>query len=272
MDIRNAGLAVDTVERVLKLDPSIKQQQIEAQQLDAEKLVPYLYVFHELWQVLQSMLPDADSRLLCRIMSVGSKVQWEDMGLYDACLQHYIGSNMAEYGPRNISNVIYALCTAAEGLKPQLSDVARQQLVPAFVQLLHASNAQDISNVLYGLAGCGIVLKEVVVQKMIVRLLMVLDEAKLQAVANTLWAVATMEQNLRADQLKQLVGAVASNLSWARALDVSHTLWACAKFAYLPEELLSSPQVLSKVATAGNQELSNIAWACGGWGIAMTCC
>lgn len=262
MDIRNAGLAVDMIEKVMRNDPRIKQQQ-QAQDLHHKTLAPYLSVFQKLWPLLQPGLVSADSRPLCRIMSVGSKVQCDDHGVYDTCLQPYLRGNIAEYGARNISNVIYALCTASEGLRPQLSTVALEQLVPEFMQQLHESNAQDISNVLYGLAGCGHVLGEALVQSMVVRLLSVVDEAKPQAVANSLWAISTMEHNLRVDQLKQLVAAVVKQLAWVRALDVSHTMWACARFHYLPEELLTSPKVANVLSSAGDQEVANIAWACG---------
>lgn len=282
MNRRNLGMALDTIEKLMKQDPSIqqkqqqprppKQQQQQQQErlatLDNANIAPYQYVLEQLWPLLQPSLSHMDSRLLCRILCVASQVQCTDSELYAMCLQAYLSGTIVEYGPRNVSNVVHAICTAGDELKEPLLPIVKEQLLPGFMQQLPAANAQDISNVLYGLALCGQVLGEAIVQQQVVRLLAVVHEAKVQTIANALWAVATMEANLRVDQLQQLVGALCKQLSWAKALDVSHTLWACATLMYLPAELLSAPKAVGLIATAGTQELSNIAWACGELGFA----
>jgi hypothetical protein len=53
---------------------------------------------------------------------------------------------------RNLSNVVYGLCTAPVAIRQQHQAAIQHQLVPAFVAKRSAANAQDISNVLYGMA------------------------------------------------------------------------------------------------------------------------
>jgi hypothetical protein len=82
-------------------------------------------------------------------------------------------------------------------------------------------------------------------------------------VSNTLWAVATIGQQVPAGQLQQLLDALLKQLQRAKPQEVVNTLWACAKQRYLPQQLLTAPEVVELLRSGNAQELANAAWACG---------
>jgi hypothetical protein len=97
---------------------------------------------------------------------------------------------------RNLSNAVYGLCTAPAAVLKQHQAELQQQLVPAFVAERSAANAQDISNVVYGMAVSGQRLPKESVQQLLTVFTGQLQQAKPQNVSNVLWAMATMDQKI----------------------------------------------------------------------------
>jgi hypothetical protein len=228
------------------------------------------------------------------------KLQVQQPPLYAACVQRYLQFAAAD-STRHLSNVVYALCKAPKSIMRQHQAVLQQQLVPAFMEKCAEANAQDISNVLYGMADTGQQLPEEAVQQLLAVFARQLHQATPQAVSNTLWAVATMGQQVPAAQLQQLLNALVGQLHQVKPQDVSNTLWAvatmgqqvpsgqlqqllealvaelqqanpqnvsntllaCAKMGFLPQCLLAAPGLAGLLAAGTPQALANSAWACG---------
>jgi hypothetical protein len=154
-----------------------------------------------------------------------SKLQVQQPELSDVCVQCYLQFAAAD-STRNLSNVVYALCTAPQVIRQQHQAVLQQQLVPAFMAKCADSNAQDISNVLYGMADSDQQLPEEAVQQLLPVFITQLHQAMPQAVSNTLWAVATMGQQVPAGQLQQLLDALVGRLHQGKPQKVSNKICA----------------------------------------------
>uniref|UniRef100_A0A383VC34 RAP domain-containing protein n=2 Tax=Tetradesmus obliquus TaxID=3088 RepID=A0A383VC34_TETOB len=229
-----------------------------------------------------------------------SKLKCGDPRPYAACMQRYMRFYKSD-SARHLSNVVYGLCTAPAAITRQHQAALQQQLMPAFVAKLPAVNAQDISNVLYGMAVSGQLFPDEVVQRLMAAFVDQLQHAKPQNVSNTLWAVATMGQTMPdwqlqqllgvfvsilqqakpqevsntllavakmgqtapAGQLQQLLAAIVSMLQQAKPQEVSNTLLACAKLCFLPQQLLAAPGLAGLLLADTPQGLANAAWACG---------
>jgi hypothetical protein len=211
-----------------------------------------------------------------------SKLQVEQPQPCAACLKRYLPS-AGTSSTRHLSNVVYALCKAPQVIRQQ-HQAALQQLVPAFMEKCAEANAQDISNVLYGMADSGQQWPEEAVQQLLsvfvtqlhqvkpqnvsnslwavaklgqqvlIALVNQLHQAKPQNLSNALWAVASMGQQVPAGQRQQLLDAFVGQLHQANPQDMSNTLLACGKLGFLPQRLL---------AAGTPQDLANAAWACG---------
>jgi hypothetical protein len=143
-----------------------------------------------------------------------------------------------------------------------------QQLLPLFLQpgKLAAANPQDIANVLWAAAKAGNVLDDQQVLAAMQRLCEQQEDPSCgpQAISNSLWAVAEMGLQVPHTQLQQLLSALAKQLDSAEPLHISSSIWACAKFRYLPRQLLEmQPGQLQQFLAAANfQDLANAAWGC----------
>jgi hypothetical protein len=143
-----------------------------------------------------------------------------------------------------------------------------RQLLLLFLQpgTLAAANPQDIANVLWAAAKAGTKLSDRQVHKAMQRLCEQLEDASCgpQTVSNSLWAVAEMGLQLPHTQLQQLLAALSKQLDRAEPLHISSSIWACAKFRYLPRQLLEmQPAQLQRFLAAANfQDLANTAWGC----------
>jgi flagellin-specific chaperone FliS len=160
--------------------------------------------------------------------------------------------------------VVYALCKAPQVIRRQHPAALQQQLVPAFLEKCADANAQDISNVLYGMADSGQQLQEEAVQQLLAIFTSQLHQAKPQELSNTLWAVATMGQQVPAGQLQQLLAAFISQLHQANPQNVSNKLWAVATIgqqvhAGQLQQLFDA--LVDQLHQAKPQELSNMLWA-----------
>jgi hypothetical protein len=229
-----------------------------------------------------------------------SKLRVQQPQLYDSCVQRYLRFAAAD-SVRGLSNVVYALCKAPRVMMRQHQAALQQQLVPAFMAKCAEAIAQDISNVLYGMADSGHQLQDMAVQQLLAVFASQVNQAKPQEIANTLWAVAklgqqvpsaqlqqllgtldrqlqqaipqnlsntlwavaTMGQQVPARQLQQLLDALVAKLQQANSQDVSNTLLACAKLGFLPQRLLAAPGLAELLGAGTPQALANAAWACG---------
>jgi hypothetical protein len=121
------------------------------------------------------------------------KLQAQQPQPYAVCLQRYLQFAAAD-STRSLSNVVYALCKAPQVIQRQHQAALQQQLVPAFMAKCAEANAQDISNVLYGMADGGQQLPEEAVQQLLAVFIGQLHQATVQELFNTLLAMATMGQ------------------------------------------------------------------------------
>jgi hypothetical protein len=192
-----------------------------------------------------------------------SKLQVQQPQLYDACVKRYLQFAAAD-STRNLSNVVYYLCTAPQVIRQQHHAALQQHMVPAFMANCAQANAQDISNVLYGMADSDQQLPEEAVQQLLAVFVRQLQQADPQGVANTLWAVATMGQQVPAGQLQQLLDALVAKLLHANPQNVSNTLWAVATMGQqMPagqlQQLLNA--LVGQLRQAKPQGVSNTLWA-----------
>jgi hypothetical protein len=165
---------------------------------------------------------------------------------------------------RNLSNVVYELCKAPRVIREQHQAALQQQLVPAFMAKCAEANAQDISNVLYGMADSGQQLPEEAVQQLLAIFVSQLHQAKPQELSNMLWAAAKLGQQVPSAQLHQLLGAFVGQLHQAKPQEVSNTLWAVATMqqqvpAGQLQQLLNA--LVNQLHQAKPQELANALWA-----------
>jgi hypothetical protein len=132
------------------------------------------------------------------------KLQSQEPNAYDVCLQRFL--QLPRTPARNLSNVIYALCLAPAAIRQQHTAALQQQLVPAFVAKCAEANAQDISNVLYGMADSGQQLPQEAEQQLLAAFVSarVPVWAKPQEVSNTLWAAAKLGQQVPSEQLQRM--------------------------------------------------------------------
>jgi hypothetical protein len=202
------------------------------------------------------------SNLPAAIMRL-SKLKVQQPQLYAVCVQRYQQFAAAD-STRHLSNVVYALCTAPEVIRRQHQATLQQQLVPAFLAKCAEANAQDISNVLYGMADSGQQLPEEAVHQLLAASVGQLHETKPQSVANTLWAVAKLGQQVPPRQLQELLTALVGELHQATPQNMSNTLWAVATM----EQQVPSGQLqqllnafVSQWHQARPQHMSNTLWA-----------
>jgi hypothetical protein len=182
---------------------------------------------------------------------------------YAVCVRRYLQFAAAD-STRNLSNVVYALCQAPQVIRQQHQEALQEQLVPAFMAKCAQANAQDISNVLYGMADSGQQLPEEAVQQLLAVFVSQLHQAKPQNMSNTLWAVAKLGQQVHAGQLQQLLDAVVGQLYQAKPQEVSNAVWAVATMgqqvpARQLQQLLTA--IVGQLHQAKPQNMFNTLWA-----------
>jgi hypothetical protein len=212
---------------------------------------------------IQQRLDSMDAWNLSAAITRLPKMGCGDSQLYAACMLRYLQFAPTD-NPRNLSNVIYALCKAPEDFMQQHQAALQQQLVPTFMAKASAASAQDISNVVYGMAVSKQRLPKEIVQQLVTVFAGELQQAAPQAVANTLWGVATMDQKVPIWQLQQMLAAFVSMLQQAKPQNVSNVLWAVASMdQQVPDwqlqQLLGA--FISMLQQAKPQEVSNTLWA-----------
>jgi hypothetical protein len=217
----------------------------------------------QLAALIQQHLDSMDAINLAAAIMKLPKLRCRDQQLYVSCVQRYL-----QFAPgdsaRHLSNVVYALCKSPPTIRQQQQAALQQQLLPAFLAKLSTANAQDISNVLYGMTLSRQQLEPGRLQQLVNAFVGVLQQAKPQNVSNTLWAVATMGQQVPEGQLQQLLGAFVSMLQQANPQNVSNTLWAVATMGQqVPggqlQQLLGA--FVSMLQQAASQAVSNTLWA-----------
>jgi hypothetical protein len=127
---------------------------------------------------------------------------------------------------------------------------------------------QDLSNSLWAVAKLGQQVRDSKqLQQLVAALVSKLSRANTQDVANTLWAVSEMQQQLPDQQLQPMLAAVVEQVHKADPQHVSNVLLACARFRYVPVQLLAALEQQEHtqhfLAAAIPQDLANTAWACG---------
>jgi hypothetical protein len=182
---------------------------------------------------------------------------------YAVCVRHYLQFATTDC-TRHLSNVVYALCQAPQDIRQQHQAALQEQLVPAFMAKCAEANAQDISNVLYGMADSGQQLADEAVQQLLAVFVSQLYQATPQSMSNTLWAVAKLGQQVPAGQLQQLLRALVGQLHQATPQGVSNMLWAVATMGQqVPagqlQQLLNA--LVGQLHQANSQNISNTLWA-----------
>jgi hypothetical protein len=216
----------------------------------------------QLVQVIQQHIDDMTAYNLPAAIWKLSKLKCADEELYMACMKPYMRFAQGD-SARNLSNVVYSLCTAPPAIKRQHLATVQEALLPAFLAKLSTTNAQSISNVLYGIALSGQQLKPGQLQQLLDAFVAV-KQAKPQEVSNALWAVATMRQQVPAEQLQELLDAFLSMLQQAKPQELSNTLWAVVTMGQqMPagqlQQLLNA--LVDLLPEAGPQAVSNSLWA-----------
>jgi hypothetical protein len=193
-----------------------------------------------------------------------SKLQVRESYAWAVCVQRFL--QLPHIPTRNLSNVIYALCKAPPLIRQQHTPELQQQLVPTFMSQHANANAQDTSNVLYGIAASGQQLPQEAGQQLLAAFVSqrVLVWAKPQEVSNTLWAAAKLGQQVPSGHLQQLLDAFVGKLQQAKPQAVSNTLWAAAKLGQqVPagqfQQLLDA--FVGQLQQAKPQEVSSTLWA-----------
>jgi hypothetical protein len=217
----------------------------------------------QLANLLQQYIDSMNAISLSAAIMKLCKLQVQQPELYNACVKRYLQFAAGD-STRNLSNVVYYLCTAPQVIRQQHQAALQQHLVPAFMAKSAEANAQDISNVLYGMADSEQQLPEEAVQQLLAVAVSQLHQATPQAVSYTLWAVATMGQQAPAGQLQQLLDALVGQLHQANPQDVANTLWAVATMgqqvpAGQVQQLLDA--LVAELLHANSQNVSNTLWA-----------
>uniref|UniRef100_A0A383VGT6 RAP domain-containing protein n=1 Tax=Tetradesmus obliquus TaxID=3088 RepID=A0A383VGT6_TETOB len=217
----------------------------------------------ELVQVIEQNIDNMTAYNLPAAIWKLSKLSCGDPQPYAACVQQYMRLYKGD-SARHLSNAVYGLCTAPAAIIRQHQAALQQQLVPAFISKVAAANAQDISNVVYGMAVSGQRLPEESVRRLLGAFVYNLRQTTPQPVSNMLWAVATMEHTVPAGQLQQLLDAFTSMLRQAKPQEVSNTIWAVATVgqkvpARQLQQLLGA--LVSMLQQAKSQDISNTLWA-----------
>jgi hypothetical protein len=174
-------------------------------------------------------------------------------------------SQAAKAVPQEISNTVWALGKLGYQLPPQQQRV----LLAVFTAegVLGKAKPQGIANLLVGTASMGQQLPTAQLHLLLAELSAKAAQASPQAIANSLWAVSEVGEAVQAGQLEQLLAAFEQQLHKATPQETSNTLLACARFRYLPVQLLTAleqQQHMQRFLTGANlQELANTAWAYG---------
>jgi len=166
--------------------------------------------------------------------------------------------------PQAIANSLWAVGKVGQ----QVSEQQMQLLLVALCSQLRKANPQHISNSLLGVAYMGQQVCQQHLQQLLEAVVSKLSTANTQDVSNTLWAVAVMKQCVPDQQLQPMLAHLSRQLHTAAPQGLSNSLWACAKFGYVPTQLLAAleqqeQQTQALVAAAIPQHLANMAWACG---------
>jgi hypothetical protein len=218
----------------------------------------------QLAPIVQQHLGSMDAISLAAAIYKLSKLQCREQQLYADCLQRYLKMAPTET-PRHQSNVMYALCKAPAEITQQYQAMIKQQLLPVFVQKVAAASAQDISNVVYGMAVSGLGVDANTLQQLLAAFVGVRQQAKPQDGANTVWAVATMGQQVPAEQLQLILDAFVGVCQQAKPQDVANTVWAVATMGQqVPAEQL---QLILDVFVGMRHQFKPRTWPklCGQW-------
>jgi hypothetical protein len=219
-----------------------------------------------LGQLDQLLLPKLDQcgvRQLSNTAWSCSKLSYTNTQLFAGCMVCFLQQAEHQQQPQGFSNVLWA---AANSRYP-LHQRQLQQLIALLTRsnILQHTKPQEVSNTLWAVAKMGQQLEQQQLAQLLDGLLCQLDQAKPQHVSNTLWAVATMGQQLEQQQLAQLLDGLLCQLDQAKPQDVSNTLWAVATMGQqLEQQQLAQllDGLLCQLDQAKPQEVSNTLWAC----------
>jgi glutamine synthetase adenylyltransferase len=93
-----------------------------------------------IWHHLNPQLQTLKLHELSLTLWAAAKLGYSQPQLYDACLGLFL-QQLDKAPPRHLSNVIYAIATAPQDAAAQHAQQVLQQLLPAFVQLVEAGEA-----------------------------------------------------------------------------------------------------------------------------------
>jgi hypothetical protein len=166
--------------------------------------------------------------------------------------------------PQNIANMLLGMAYMGQ----QLPDAQLGLLLAELSVKSHMAKPQELANSLWAVAKLGQQVQDSKqLQQLVSAFVNKLSRASTQSLANTLWAVSEMGQQIPTPQLQLLLAAFVRQLHAASPQEVSNTLVACARFRYVPVQVLAALEqqqhMQQFVAAAKSQALANTAWACG---------
>jgi hypothetical protein len=207
-------------------------------------------------------VPQEISNSVWAVGKLGVEVPQQQLG---ALLAAFTAEGMLRQAKaQEIANVLLGMAYMSQ----QLPDAQLRLLLAELSAKSHMAYPQAISNSVWAVAKLGQQVQDSKqLQQLVSALVSKLSRANTQAVANTVWAVSEMGRELPAQLLQPLLAAFIRQLHAAAPQEVSNTLLACARFKYVPVQLLTAlvrrEELQQFLAAADPQDLTNTAWACG---------
>ena len=171
-----------------------------------------------------------------------------------------VARHAASFNGQGFGSVLLALGRLKQAPQPLLA-----QLLPVAQAALPNFKAQELSNLLLGLAYLGHSPGKPFLLAAEQHLLTVLAIASPQAISNSLWALAKLACKPAEPCLAAAAQQFTQIVTTATPQEVANLLWAFVTFKYtLPNSLISAAaqQFVSKVDSATPQEAANLLWAC----------
>lgn len=159
------------------------------------------------------VLPESDLQGMANVLWASSKLQYADEQLWSSTLAAFVEQlqqgRQEDSSCQEVSNVMYALASAAAANRGQVPGVPRPEVEAVMSQLLarmrvfvthprlEGVEPQQISNALWGCAKLRITTDDAAVNSLLQAMArpQMLEAAAPQAISNTLWAVMELQQH-----------------------------------------------------------------------------
>lgn len=255
------------------------------------------------------VLPESDLQGMADVLWASSKLQYADEQLWSSTLAAFVEQlqqgRQEDSSCQEVSNVMYALASAAAANRGQVPGVPRPEVEAVMSQLLarmrvfvthprlEGVEPQQISNALWGCAKLRITTDDAAVNSLLQAMArpQMLEAAAPQAISNTLWAVMELQQHcgwqprveLRVWQRllgEQQLGRVADKdtpqgvsnallaLAWLATPAASTKAAALSlEFAQDCAQPLLQGQVAARLERWMPRQVANAMWACAKVGV-----